>query len=176
MNLQRSLAFIIGILILVADFFTKKFVANNLPLMSYHQPWYPYGGVGVFENIFGVEFSIVHAINKGAAWGMFAQWQTLLMVIRAVLIGALILYFLFFNKKKNWNVPLALIIAGALGNIVDYFLYGHVIDMFHFNFWGYDYPVFNLADSAIFLGIASLFVITWSEKKTLETIKQKSKN
>jgi len=160
----------LGVFVLLADFFTKQLVVETLPLMSYHQPYYPYGGVGVFQNLFGLEFSIVHAINRGAAWGMFANWQTYLMIVRFLLIGVLVVYFLFYNKKRSWNIPLALIIAGALGNIIDYFLYGHVIDMFHFILWGYDYPVFNLADSAIFLGIASLFVITWLEKKTIKTL------
>lgn len=167
MIFYRLIAFVLGAFTLFADFLSKHLVEQNLPLMSYQRPFYPYGGIGVFKDFFGIEFSIVHAINYGAAWGMFAQWQTYLMVMRFILISALIIYFLFYNKRPTWNIPLALIIAGALGNIVDYFLYGHVIDMFHFVLWGYDYPVFNLADSAIFLGIASLFVISWSEKKTL---------
>ena len=52
---------------------------------------------------------------------------------------------------------------GALCNILDYFFYGHVIDMLHFVFWGYDYPVFNVADSFICIGVFWLFFASLKE-------------
>jgi signal peptidase II len=52
---------------------------------------------------------------------------------------------------------LSLVLTGALGNILDYFLYGHVVDLFRFSFRGYSFPVFNCADVWIFLGVSSLF-------------------
>ena len=48
---------------------------------------------------------------------------------------------------------MTLILAGAISNVIDTFVYGHVVDMIHFTFWGYDYAVFNLADSAVCLGV-----------------------
>lgn len=117
-------------------------------------PEYPYGGIGVFSNFLGIEFSLVHATNRGAAWGIFADWQMGLLILRILMILILLGYALFFNQRRILSFPLALIIAGATGNVLDFFLYGHVIDMFHFVFWHYDYPVFNVADSAIFVGIA----------------------
>lgn len=118
--------------------------------------WYPYGGVGVFKNFFGIEFSLSHQINHGAAWGVLADYQVPLLYLRIALISFLFFYALFLNKHPERNIPLALIIAGATGNVIDYFVYGHVVDMFHFVLWGYDFPVFNLADSAIFIGVAYL--------------------
>lgn len=118
--------------------------------------WYPYGGVGVFKNFFGIEFSLSHQINHGAAWGVLADYQVPLLYLRIALISLLFFYALFLNKHPERNIPLALIIAGATGNVIDYFVYGHVVDMFHFVLWGYDFPVFNLADSAIFIGVAYL--------------------
>ena len=53
-------------------------------------------------------------------------------------------------------MPLTCIAAGALGNILDFFLYGHVIDMFYLIFYKYSYPIFNVADSAIFLSVMYL--------------------
>lgn len=128
-------------------------------------PWYPYGGIAVFKNFLGIEFSIAHQVNRGAAWGVLADFQTPLLYVRICLIASLMIYALFINKQKNYNIAFALIIAGAAGNILDYFLYGHVIDMLHFVLWGYDFPVFNVADSAIFIGICTCLVISSLEKK-----------
>lgn len=149
----------IGFIILLADLLTKFLIQHNLPLTSLHYAEYPYGGIAVFRDFAGIEFTIVHAINRGAAWGMFAEWQTVLLFIRFLIITGIVIY-AFLNKKKEYDIPLALIVAGAFGNVVDFFLYGHVVDMFHFIFWGYEYPVFNLADSSIFIGIAWLLILS----------------
>lgn len=156
--------FLIGIAIFLADFFSKFFVHHNLPYANSYTH-YPFGGIGVFKNFLGIQFSINHAINKGAAWGILSDWQEYLVYLRIALIVGLIIYVVFFNKKRTWDIPLVFIIAGATGNVTDYFLYGHVVDMLHFNLWGYDFPVFNLADSAIFIGIASLFLLTFLEDR-----------
>lgn len=150
-------ASIIGVFAFGLDFATKFLTQAYLPLSS-HQPYlYPYGGIGVFKNFLGIEFSINHATNRGAAWGMFAEYQAYLLVLRIVFVAGLLIYLLFYNKESSKQIPLALIVAGAVGNICDYFLYGQVIDMFHFILWGYDYPIFNVADSVIFVGIVWLF-------------------
>lgn len=162
---SRLAAYIIGMGVFLADIASKYFTHTHLPLMRY--PWlvYPYGGIPVFKNLLGIEFSISHQINKGAAWGMLAEYQMPLLYIRIGLIIALFIYFLFLNKHQSWNIPLALILAGAAGNVLDYFLYGHVVDMLHVILWGYDFPVFNIADSAICIGIAWLFMLSLWEKK-----------
>lgn len=157
------IAIAVGLLIFFIDFFSKKYVYNHIP-MGY-SPIYPYGGIGVFKDFFGIDFSINHAMNKGAAWGTFSDFQLYLLIMRIILIIGMLVYIVFFNTRKNWIIPFAMIIAGALGNVLDYFIYGHVIDMFHFIFWGYDYPVFNVADSAIFIGISWLLITSWGESK-----------
>lgn len=152
--MSALLPFLVGTLVLALDLSSKFFIQSSLPLMYNSFPEYPYGGIGVFSNFLGIEFSIVHATNRGAAWGIFADWQLGLLLLRILMILVLFGYALFFNRRRTLNFPLALIIAGATGNVIDYFLYGHVIDMFHFVLWHYDYPVFNIADTAIFIGIA----------------------
>lgn len=154
----------IAMLVFVLDFTSKFFTNAHLPIMHRASLWYPYGGIGVFQNFFGVEFSISHQINHGAAWGIFSEHQIYLLYFRIILIGALIVYAFFYNKHAGWGIPLALIIAGALGNVIDYFIYGHVVDMLHFVLWGYDFPVFNIADGAIFLGISILILLSCFEK------------
>lgn len=151
----------LGFFVLIADQLSKYFTQNLLPLMA--GP-YPYKGVPVFKNFLGVEFSIVHATNKGAAWGIFAEYQDLLIVLRILLVIALFAYLFFYNKTKTYTIPLTLVTVGALSNIIDYFVYGHVIDMLHFVLWGYDFPVFNVADSFICIGVFWLFLASLFEE------------
>lgn len=164
-NFSRFAPIFVFVAIFLIDLASKYFVESTLPLREYYYPIYPYGGIGVFENFLGIEFSINHQINRGAAWGILHDWQIYLVFLRIGIVSSIIGYILFFNKHKTWELPLAFIVAGASGNIIDYFLYGHVIDMFHFILWGYDYPVFNVADAAIFIGIAWLFILSFLEPK-----------
>lgn len=117
---------------------------------------YPYGGVPVFENLLGVSFSLNYIVNYGAAWGHFSDLQSLLIAVRCVVITCLLglLFFLPETDERRW--PLTLITAGALGNAFDPLLYGGVVDFFHFVLWGYDFPIFNIADSSICLGVGWL--------------------
>ena len=100
----------------------------------------------------GISGSITYATNLGAAWGYFASAPFSLLLLRVILIALLFAYLVFSQSAKQYRLPLVLIITGAIGNVCDFFLYGHVVDMIHCVFWGYDYPVFNVADSLIFVG------------------------
>ncbi len=154
----------IGFIVLLVDQLTKGFVYAYLPVIDSALYWYPYGGIGVFRNFGGIEFSINHMTNTGAAWGVLGNYQLPLIILRIGLIVGLAIYLFSFNRHSSWQLPLILVITGAIGNVLDFFIYGHVVDMFHFVFWGYDFPVFNVADSAISIGIVSLFFLSWFEK------------
>ena len=116
------------------------------------------------HHLLGIDFSIVHVSNRGAAWGMLPSYQISLLLLRIALIIGMSVYLLFFNRNGYQTLPLTLVIAGASGNVVDTMSYGHVIDMFHFVFWGYDFPAFNIADSAICIGISWLFLLSFSTR------------
>ncbi|MBS4167563.1 signal peptidase II [Parachlamydia sp. AcF125] len=148
----------ISILVLISDMTSKYCAFHYLPKPRFDTYRYPYGGVPVFQNFFGIQFSLNYVENRGAIGGIFADFQEYLLIFRILLIIFLFCYLLFYRYEKKLELPFALIIGGAIGNIVDYFLYGHVVDMFHFVLWGYDYPVFNLADSAICIGIGWIFI------------------
>lgn len=158
---------ILGIAVFLVDFASKYFIQKYIPI-GHSTAGFPYDGIGIFKNFIGIEFSVIHATNKGAAWGLFANFQTLLMAFRIIFVSGLGVYSIFFNQHKEWRIPLTLIFAGAIGNIVDYFLYGYVIDFLQFNFWGYDYPVFNIADSAIFIGISWILISSFFKDKKRE--------
>lgn len=161
---------LIGLIILTADAVTKWLTQMYIPLMDHRFPVYPYGGIGIFKNILGIEFSISYLQNTGAAWGQFSNYQLPLLILRFVFIAGLLAYLFFVNKHPNRQIPLILIITGAIGNVIDYFLYGHVIDMFHFILWGYDFPVFNVADAAISIGIIWLLLTSCVESEVEEKL------
>ena len=108
-------------------------------------------------------FNLVLRYNKGAAFSFLSNesgWQRYFFT--AIGIGAA-LFILYLLKKhagqRLFCWALALILGGALGNVIDRVLYGHVIDFldFHWQSWGH-FPAFNIADSAISIG-AVLFII-----------------
>lgn len=117
---------------------------------------YPFGGVPLFSDFLGISFSLNTIVNTGAAWGLFAGYPGLLFGFRVVLVLGLGIYLYLFHRPMIRMASLWLVAVGAIGNAVDYLLYGHVIDFFHFVFWGYSFPIFNMADAYITLGVAGM--------------------
>ena len=116
---------------------------------------YPFGGVPLFS--WGqITFSLNTAFNTGAAWGIFPGHSGFLFAVRVLVIIALIWY--LFRKKER-TLSYWMIVVGAVGNAVDYCLYGGVIDFLHFTFWGKTFPIFNFADSYITIGAALLVLV-----------------
>jgi signal peptidase II len=111
---------------------------------------YPFGGIGIFEQFYGVSFSLNTVTNTGVAWGLFPGHAPLLLALRAMIIAGLLIYLLWNPKKAS--LSLWMIAAGATGNVIDMLVYGHVIDFLHFQFFGWSFPLFNLADSCIAIG------------------------
>lgn len=150
--------FLTAFIVLLVDIVSKFLTNAHLPLMGSAFPSYPYGGIPIFSNFLGIEFSISHLTNRGAAWGVLGEYQDLLLIARIILIAGMLAYLFFINKDLSLRFPLALVITGAIGNVIDYFIYGHVVDMLHFVLWGFDFPVFNVADCAVTIGICWLVI------------------
>jgi signal peptidase II len=113
---------------------------------------FPFGGIPIFENVFGISFSLNLVFNTGAAWGLFQGHPGLLFLLRLFIIGGFGTYFYLRQKIVFQTIAFGLIAVGAIGNSVDYLLHGCVVDFFHFVFWGHSFPIFNIADSCITLG------------------------
>ena len=125
--------------LLVLDQWLKVWITANLPLGE-SMPFLP----GF------VELLTVH--NYGAAWSSFSGQRFLLLGVTAVIIGAV----LFVLVRRIVRHPLGvaaccLIVSGGIGNLIDRFRVGYVVDMFHFEFWP-SYPVFNVADICVVCG------------------------
>lgn len=146
---------LLALSIFLLDALLKMYVHHCIAPMNCS--YFPYGGVGIFHGL-GVEFVITHVINKGAMWGFFSNYQFLLVSVRIIIMAALV-YYLYSKQISSYRkMGLAMILAGAVGNVFDSIIYGHVIDMFCFIFWGYVYPVFNIADAAIFCGMLMILL------------------
>lgn len=139
--------YIIFILIIVLDQLTKygavKFLKNSKPIMIIKDFLY---------------FSYVE--NSGAAFGILQNKRTFFVLITSIVI-IIILFFLirnFYYLNKSMKVSLIMLIAGAIGNLIDRIRFGYVVDFISFHFkGGYEFPVFNIADS--FIVISTIFII-----------------
>jgi len=118
---------------------------------------YPFGGIGIFD-YFNVSFSLNTVANTGAAWGVFPDHFNLLLALRICVVTGILVCLLYFRPVSRLRLPLWLIVTGAMGNIIDMIRYGHVIDFIHFRFFGWSFPIFNLADSCITIGVALLLL------------------
>ncbi len=98
-----------------------------------------------------VSFTLVE--NTGAGFGLFRNQALVLVLISAAAISFTIFYIL--KKKPVYYMPLALILGGAVGNLIDRLRFGYVIDFIDLHWW----PVFNLAESCITVGSLARFFI-----------------
>jgi signal peptidase II len=114
---------------------------------------FPFGGVGLFD-WFDISLSLNLAVNTGVAWGLFPGHPVLLLILRLCIIGGL---FIYFREKWASFFPFVLIFAGAIGNVIDLICYRYVIDFIHCQFFGWSFPIFNIADSCITIG--ALFLL-----------------
>jgi signal peptidase II len=144
--------FLILLAVLGADQLSKYAVVSRLELYQ------------VYEVIPGF-FNLVHVTNKGAAFSMFASIDSpvrhyfFLLVNTIAVIGLTIAALKMRHYHPLYRVSFALIAAGALGNLIDRLRFGAVIDFLDFYLGRYHWPAFNVADSAICVGVAILFML-----------------
>lgn len=107
-------------------------------------------------------FNLVLTYNKGAAFSFLASasgWQAHFLTIVGVVASLFILYLLArHGNQRLFSLALAMILGGAIGNVIDRIAYGHVIDFLDFHARGWHWPAFNVADSSI-VGGAMLLVL-----------------
>lgn len=113
--------------------------------------------IPVIDNL----FYITSHRNRGAAFGILQNQQWLFISITIVVVLCLLIYMWKLRKKQPLTTfALSLILGGAFGNLIDRVRTGEVVDFFHFQYDVYQFPIFNVADSAIVVGVSILFFIT----------------
>ena len=120
--------------------------------------------MGLFESIPLIPlFQLTYVRNTGAAFSLLAQaggWQRWFFIALSVTAGAAIAYWLKqLPKQRRWEAAAwALVLGGALGNLIDRIAYGYVIDFLDAYYQQWHFPAFNVADSAITIGVAMLLI------------------
>jgi signal peptidase II len=121
-------------------------------------------------------FNLVLVFNKGAAFSFLATaqgWQTLFFAAIAIVASAVISFLIVRHRRNSlFCTGLALILGGALGNLYDRLVYGHVVDFLDFHAAGWHWPAFNVADSGITVGAGILIVESFLHRGEAEREKQ----
>jgi signal peptidase II len=131
----------LSVLVIVLDQLSKAWVLATLPEFQ------PVPVIDGFWNWF-------RTYNTGAAFSFLSDaggWQKYLFVVLAVVISAVLARTLSRMRRDEWKtaLPFALVIGGALGNVIDRLLHGHVVDFIQWYWRGHYWPAFYIADSAI---------------------------
>ncbi len=148
-NSARALHFLLAIFIVLLDRWTKHLAAIRIPLYTHIQ-------------IIPGFFRITHTENTGAAFSLFADspshWRTTMLIAFSVLAMLVVLVLLWKQTRALTvtGIALSLILGGAFGNLWDRVASGRVVDFLLFYVKQYQWPVFNLADSAIVVGACLL--------------------
>jgi len=152
-------------LVITFDQWTKWLVRQNLAAFDVwppHMPW-----LTQYMRIFPIH-------NQGAAFGMFQNLNWLFTIL-AILVSIAIIYYFPQVPRKEWYLRLALSLqlGGAIGNLIDRLVQGHVTDFISLG----NFPVFNVADASISFGVAILVIGVWirdgrQARKTREPVAQ----
>ncbi len=136
---------IIAIISLALDQITKTIAALSL---TFGEP------LKVIKNFFYL--TLVH--NEGAAWGLFSNTKVIIGI--GTIIAMIVIYRFIYCFKQNTrnNLAFGLLIGGLSGNLIDRVFTGYVIDFLDFYIFGYDFPVFNVADICIVIGVLLLII------------------
>jgi signal peptidase II len=139
----------IAALTLIADWVTKRIIVGNLVL--YETRSLP---IQFLERI----ASLTYITNTGAAFGLFPSQGALFVAIAAIVVASIIFYYRHLPAGYGLTrLALGLQLGGVLGNLIDRLRQGYVVDFIDLNFWPLqDWPVFNVADSAIVVGVSLL--------------------
>lgn len=150
----REYVTLIGIagLIVALDQWSKSLVQSSLEV---GESWIPIEGLGDY-------LRIVHWHNTGAAFGILPQASTIFTIVAIVVATVIIIYWPRV-PSKSWALRLALAmqLGGALGNLTSRLVHGVVTDFIAVG----SFPVFNVADSSISVGVAILLIATWIEER-----------
>ena len=149
-SLRKYVLLIAGV-VLALDRLSKWIISTTIPL---------YGNIPVIPGF----FKLTHVTNGGAAFGLFSDSPSELRIVFLIffsLLALAVVLALLWRHTQGLNstaFALSLILGGALGNLWDRVLSGHVVDFLEFYIGQYVWPDFNIADSAIVVGAAILMV------------------
>lgn len=145
----------IAIILVIFDQITKTWIRNNL---AFNELWMPWEWLAPYARL-------VNWHNTGAAFGIFQGMNGVFLVLAFVIIGLILVYFPRIPEEDFFfRLALTLQMAGAAGNLIDRLYRGYVTDFISIG----RFPVFNIADSCITLGVVVLIIGMWIEERRNE--------
>lgn len=152
---------VIPALIIALDQYTKYLVRTNLALGESWMPWSPLAPYA----------RIIHWYNTGVAFGLFQQGGIIFILLPLVIVVGIIAYFQKI-PDQDWSLRLALSLqlGGALGNLIDRVTIGRVTDFVSVG----NFPVFNVADSSITVGVIVLILGVWLQERREKKEREKT--
>ena len=146
--------YLLTIIVLVtADQFSKFLIVQNIELNT---------PIKIIDNF----FSITYVQNFGAGFSILQNQTTFLLVVGLLAVGAVSYLLIKSTNKETLNrVCYLLIIGGTIGNLIDRFKLGYVVDFLDFVIFNYDFPVFNIADSFLTIGCFLLIISIMLESR-----------
>ena len=160
---MRKYHFLIAVFVVALDRLSKWAISRRLSL---------HDSIPVIPGF----FRIVHVENPGAAFGLFAdspaEWKASLLILFSLVALVIVSALLWKNSHRltSTGIGLALILGGAVGNLWDRLVSKHVVDFLLFYIGRYQWPAFNVADSAIVVGAGLLvFEILFTKSPTQKT-------
>jgi len=145
--------YFIALIVIVIDQLSKALIVKNMEL---------YERIELIENL----LYITSFRNKGAAWGILQNQMAFFYIITIIVIIGLIYYLHRHAKgKAGQSVAIAFILGGAIGNFIDRLFRKEVVDFIDVMIFTYDYPIFNLADSFLVIGVILLLLLTLTEDR-----------
>ena len=142
---KRELVLVVAIIAL--DLLSKAYIDNVFYLGE---------SLKIINNFFYITY--IH--NTGAAWGMFPNLTWFFNIVSILgTIFFLIWLFKTPQEKKLYRYCISIMLAGTIGNLYDRFFLHYVRDFLDFKIFGYDFPVFNIADSALTIGVIGLLLL-----------------
>ncbi|MGG4345025.1 signal peptidase II [Paenibacillus lautus] len=144
--------YLIAFVLFLIDQGTKYLIASKLEL--YEQ-----------IPVIGDFFLITSSRNRGAAFGILQDQLWFFIVVTLIVVGGIVWYLRKVSKEGRKLLPtaLALVLGGAVGNFIDRLVMGEVVDFLQFNFGSYTFPIFNIADSCIVIGVGLIILDTLLE-------------
>ncbi|MNW29384.1 Lipoprotein signal peptidase [compost metagenome] len=135
--------FLIALIMFLIDQGTKYLIATKLT-------------IGEQIPVIGDFFLITSHRNRGAAFGILEGQRVFFIIVTVIVLIGIVWYLLKVIKLGNKLLPtaLSLVLGGAVGNFLDRAVAGEVVDFLQFNFGSYTFPIFNVADSCIVIGVA----------------------
>lgn len=147
------LYYLLSIIIIVLDQLTKWIIVKTMDL---------YESIPVITDF----FYITSSRNRGAAWGILQGQMIFFYVITLIVIVGVVYFMSRYAKDSIWlGLGLSLILGGAIGNFIDRILRGEVVDFLDFYIFNYHFPIFNVADSSLCVGVVLIIIATLIDER-----------